>query len=235
MTWTPPDVLSQGQKWLMTADPLHVKEVEFWHCCTDYVAHNIAAGIPADQFQDPAKFFKPGDLQHYATVQQSWSPDAKAPRLPGLDMLLTSLRVFPDSKVQTFAEAVTFHYERLRQWARDHKHDPDNLNESKEDRERRLARERMRRMRSKVSETDITDPGEMDLVRALKAAKENARAGRAWLKEQEMAAKHAYDAAVAQAKLHRTQTVSACQQHISAADLAVVEAQKALDNYRINN
>lgn len=235
MTWTPPDVLSQGQKWLQTANPLHVKEIEFWHCCTDFVAHNIASGIPEDQFQDPAKFFKPGDLQHYCNVQSVWSQDARAPRLPGLDMLLTSLRVLPDTKPMTFAESVDFFYERLRQWARDNKHDPDNLNESKEERERRLARERMRRMRAKVADTDITDPGEMDLVRALRAAKENAKAGRAWLREQETAAKHAYDAAVAQAKLHRTQTVSACQQHISSADQAVVDAQRALDNYRINN
>lgn len=234
MTWTVPDILSQGQKWLMETNPLHVKEVEFWHCCTDYVAHNVKAGIPASDFQDPAQFFKQGDLQHYANVQSAWSPDPKAPRLPGLADMLTSLRVLPGSEPRTFAQAIDFHHDRLRDWARKNKHDPDNLNETKEERERRLARDRMRRKRAKDADVDITDPGEMELVRALRAAKENLKAGKSWLRSQESAAKLAYDAAVEQAKLHRAQTVSACQQHVSAAEQKVLDAERALSSYRIN-
>lgn len=234
MTWTVPDILSQGQKWLMSVDPAIVKEIEFWHCCTDYVAHNIKAGIPAQDFQDPAQFFKQGDLQLYDNVRNAWSNDPKAPRLPGLADMLTSLRVLPGGKPQTFAQSLDFFHERLRSWARANNHDPDNLNETKEERNRRLSRERMRKKRAKDSEVDVTDPGEMDLLRAVREAKENLKAGKAWVRGQEEAAKLAYDAAVAQAKLARSATVSSAHAWVDQASRKVDEAERALESYHIN-
>lgn len=233
MSWTPPDILSPGQKWLQTVDPSEVTEAQFWHCCLDYIEHNIKAGIDPSRFQDPANFFKPGDLQHYCNVRSLWSQDPKAPPLIELDSTLSSLRVDSDDP-DTFKQVVDRCYGNLRKWAERVGKNPDDLNETKKERERRLARERMRKMRAKAAGLNVSDPNELELVKALQAAKDNVKAGRAWLKEQEVLAKHAYDSAVAKAKLQRTQTVSACQQHVSVAEQAVIEAQKALDNYRIN-
>jgi len=232
MSYAVPDLFGPAHKWLTTADPATVTEQQFRSALDNYIQHAIKSGVDPDQFMDPDVFFQPGDLQLYENIRSTWSTVPKGKHCPGLDQMLMAVK--PVSGARTFRQDIEQQYQLFRKWCADARLDPDKLDESKEERERRLARERMRNKRLRDAESDIKDPDEMALVRLLRASKENARAGHAWFKAVERDAKSAYDAAVDAAKLQRTHTVSTARGHIIAADQAVADAQLALDLYRSN-
>jgi hypothetical protein len=74
----------------------------------------------------------------------------------------------------------------------------------------------------------------MALLRAVREAKDNLSACRKWIKQQETEAKDAYDVAVAQAKAARAASISKAQTWLAPTAGKLSEAEKALENYRIN-
>lgn len=230
MTFVPPKTHPDSYQWLSQQDPDTIEYLTVMQCAHNYV--EFFSGIDQST-QDPARFLQPGDLQTFASVVKDWPAMEGVPRKPNIADLLLSLRVLDPHNARTFAQELDFAWQRCRQWLADRNYDPDNPNETPKERSNRLAAARMRRYRSKLNETDVNDPAEMELVRALRAAQENHKAGKSWLRDQEAAAKRAYDAAVAYAKLARSTTVSTAQGHVDNAAQAVLEAERALDAYRI--
>lgn len=234
MSFAIPKVYPDSYIWLEKQDPELLPFKDFVACAHDYIRHNVEQGIPADQFVPVEQFVQPGDLQTLSTVVKEWPVKEGAPPVPTMATLLTSIRIVDPSKRNTFARSLDIMVARMRAWAEVAGLNPDNPNESKKERSNRLAAERMRRYRGRIADTDIQDPEEMALVRAVKAAKDNLAAGRAWVKMQEDAAKAAYDAAIGAAKLARAQTVSNAQAHLQVARESVETAERALESYRIN-
>lgn len=232
MTYVPPNPHGPAHAWLNSVAPETVTEAQFRAALVNCVEHGVADGVRPNQYMDVDDYFKPGDLQFYENIRSMWSPVPNARTCPTLANMQTGIRII--GQPSSFRETLDFMYGQFRKWCVNAGLDPDNLNETSVERNRRLSRERMRRKRAKDAESDITDPGEMDLVRAVRAAKENLKAGQSWFKGVEADAKTAYDAAVEAAKLARLQTVSNARPHIHAAEEAVRNAQAALDNYRIN-
>lgn len=232
MSYMVPDIFPDSYKWLEQQDPNTVREEHYFACVQDYVRFCVQGGEDAAHFMDPAQFFKPGDLQLYQTIQSVWSVVDKGRRCPTLAAMVLQVRV--TAGVYTFRESLELQYAQFRAWCHNANLDPDNLNETPKERSNRLAAARMRKMRAKTSEVDITDPAEMELVRAVRAAQDNLKACKKYVREQENAAKTAYDAAVAQAKVARSATVSAAQAWVLPTVQAVHDAEQALESYRIN-
>lgn len=229
---TPESMFGPAYAWLTNVDPAVVTEAQYYSALRNYIDHAIAQGVPDDQFLDEHKYFKPGDLQLYESVRSSWSPVPKARHCPTLADMLQGVRIV--GAPLSFEASLKAQYGRFREWCAKAGKDPDNLDETPDERAKRKSRERMRRKRSRDAETDCQDESEVALLRAVRAAKENAKAGNTWFKGVEATAKTAYDAAVDRAKLARTQTVSAARVHVIAADTAVSEAERALSEYRLS-
>lgn len=229
MTFVPPKTHPDSYHWLSSQDPNLIRVEDFVACAHDYAKFYSELG---QQVQPVDRFIQPGDLQTLSNVVSDWPTMEGAPRKPTMAELLVSIRLVDPSNARTFAQELDFWWQRCRQWLADKNYDPDNPNETPKERANRLAAARMRKYRGRIAEVDIQDPDEMALVRALRAAQENHKAGKAWVRGQEDAAKHAYDAAIGAAKLARSQTVSNAQSHLKVAADMVVEAERALDAYR---
>lgn len=231
MSFVIPKVRPDSYDWLAQQNPETLQFEHFVLCAQDYVRFFVEQGIPADEFQAVDRFVQPGDLQNLSTVVKDWPRKEGAPPVPTPASLLDSIRIKVGG-VHTFRVALDTSVARMRAWAEATGLNPDNPNETSKERSNRKTAERMRRYRARVSDTDIQDPEEMALVRAVRVAKDNLAAGRAWVKMQEDAAKTAYDAAIAAAKLARATTVSNAQAYLQPASQAVDVAQAALDQHR---
>ena len=230
MSFVIPKTHPDSYAWLKEQNPETIKVEHFMACAHDYAKFYSAIG----QVQDVERFVQPGDLQTLSNVVTDWPAMEGAPRRPEMAELLIGIRVIDPTNVRTFAQEIDFAWQRCRAWLADKNYDPDNPNETPKERQNRLAAARMRKYRSRINETDVQDEAEMALVRALRVAQDNAKAGKAWVRQQEDSAKHAYDAAVAQAKLARSTTVSTAQAHLQLALDSVAQAERALSEYRIN-
>lgn len=234
MSFAVPKINPDSYDWLAQQDPNTLPAEHFIMCAEDYIRHNVEQGIPADQFMPVDRFFKPGDLQTLCDVVSWWPTHPDCPvQAPTPATVLTLIRNRdPSQEPVTFDGALKLFTSRVQAWLKDSGHDPNNPNESKRERDNRLAAERMRKMRRLRAEVDITDPDEMNLLRALRTAKDNLAACKKYVRDQEAAAKLAYDAAVAQAKLARSATVSAAQAWVNPTHQKVLEAEAALEAYR---
>lgn len=231
MTFVIPQTHPDSYQWLSQQDPDTIEYLVVMQCAHNYVQFFADQGFAT---QDPARFLQPGDLQTFSNVVRDWPAMEGAPRKPNIADIMLSLRIIDPTNVRTFAQDLDFLWQRCRAWLADKNYDPDNPNETPKERQNRLAAARMRKYRGKLNERNINDPEEMALVRKLREAQDNAKACRKYVRDQEAAAKTAYDAAVAQAKLARSATVSAAQAWVPQVDQAVVDAERALESYRIN-
>lgn len=231
MTFVPPKVHPDSYQWLSEQDINTIEYLTVMQCLYNYVEFMQTMGM---QTMEPTAFFQPGDLQTLCNVVNDWPAMDNAPRLPGLADLLLSIKITEGYPPQAFAQVLDGFVQRCRRWLVEHNHNPDKPNETPKERQKRLAAARVRRWRERMSDADVSDPDEMALVRALRAAQDNAKACRKWVRKQEAAAKAAYDAAVAQAKLARSTTVSTAQAWLPQVDQAVAEAEHTLSAYRVN-
>jgi len=231
MIFVPPKTHPDSYQWLRDHNPETLTYLDAIACARNYVEFFSEMG---QSTQDPVRFLQAGDLQTFCNVVKDWPAMEGAPRKPNIADIMLSLRIIDPTNVRTFAQDLDFMWQRCRAWLADKNYDPDNPNETPKERQNRLAAARMRKWRGRLNERNIDDAEEMALVRKLREAQDNAKACRKYVRDQEAAAKTAYDAAVAQAKLARSATVSAAQAWVPQVDQAVVDAERALESYRIN-
>jgi len=220
--------------WLRTADSETVQWVHFIQCVQDQRDYLLASGVPAEQIANPSTWVEPGDLQAFSNVVSWWPKDAPAShRCPTLYDMLHALRTLEGSHPRSFGHELDRYVHRAKEWMLANKRNPDNPNETREEREARLNRERVARHRLRNS-PGSDDPDLDALLKAAKAADHNAVEGRKWLKGEIQRAKSDMDAAIAQAKLDRAERVQRAEEAVAQAELQARSARDAVDNYRIN-
>lgn len=219
--------------WLQTTDDSTVKWEHYQQCLLDHANYLLASGVPQDQIVNPYKFAQPGDLQTLQNVVSWWPKDAPAThRAPTLYMLLQSLRIM-DGQPTTFDAQLQWYVARVKAWMLESKRDPDNPNETKEERNARLNRERVARHRLRHA-AGSDDPVEHDLIQRAKAAEESASQGRKWLKGAIQQEKVQCTADIAARKLQRDSTIASYTQAVADAEKQAADAKRVLDEYRIN-
>lgn len=225
---TPPSVA-----WLQTAPFDEVTYDLFLQVCRDYAQYQLACGVSADRIMNPEQFVKPGDLQTLANVVSWWPKSAPATiPAPTLPRLLPAMVRTEHGNDVTFVEMLNLMRARLGPWMAANKVNPNDPNESREEREKRLNRERVARHRVRHAEEPEDDPELAALVRDAKLQSEYVTQGRKWLRDVERHAKHTYDAAVAQAKLARTATVSDAEAQLAAQIQRAEDAKALVDAYK---
>lgn len=234
MSYVIPDIFPASYKWLEQQDPSKLTLDHYKACAQDYIRHSVEQGIPLEQFMPVEQFVQDGDLQTLANVVSNWPLKEGAPPAPTPASLLIAIRSFDATKATTFTQALDATYQRCRKWMEANKLNPDNPNETPKERNARLSAARMRRKRQRDAEVDYTNPEELALVRAVREAKDNVTACRKWIKAEEIKARDAYDAAVAQAKAQRAATVSAAQAWLAPTLEKLSDAERALESYHIN-
>lgn len=233
MSYFIPKVNPDSYDWLERQPLEKLTAHDFRLCALDYVRHMVESnGVHPAEFQDVDIFFKPGDLQTLANVVKDWPRKEGAPRAPNPASLLMSIRTPDGSTPYTFEQALGVTVARMRAWASANNLNPENPNETPKERSNRKTAERMRKMRARHAQTDVTDPEEIALLAAVRAAKANLATGRAWVKTNEDAAKAIRDAAISAAKEAYATTVSGYHVHLKGAAEQVQIAEAALDQYR---
>jgi hypothetical protein len=227
--------LPPSSVWLQSVDPETVQEVHYQMIIADYIQWLLASGVPDHNIAQPDSYFQSGDLQLYSNVVSWWPKDAPAQYAPPtLFTLLQSIQLPTPETVRTFRSELEWHVERCKSWMQGQRMNVDNPNESKEERTARLNRERVARHRlRRAKETD--DPELNALLAAAKATDENATAGKRWLRGEIQQAKLDMEAAIAQARLVRSERVARAEALVAEAERAAVQARDALNNYRIKN
>jgi hypothetical protein len=221
--------------WLQTTDDSTVRLEHYRMCLIDYAEWLRANGVPDDHIADPHTFVADGDLQLHSNVVSEWPKDAPAThRAPTLYTILMGLRIVDGSEQPRFFSILEWHVKRMREWLVGNRRDPDNPNETKEQREARLNRERVARHRLRHA-AGSDDPELNRLLQVAKAAVDNVTAGRKWIKGAERQAKADMDAAIAAAKAARAATVSSYQQALQLAEQQAHAAQEAVEQYRLRN
>lgn len=204
-------------------------------CLVDYAEWLRATGVPDDMIADPHNFVGAGDLQFHANVVSTWPKDAPAThRVPTLFTILMQIKLTETGPLMVrFRDILDWYCKRMHDWLVGNRRDPNNPNETKEEREARLNRERVARHR--LRHAGGSDDFELNrLLQLAKAAVDNAAAGRKWIKGAERQAKADMDAAIAAAKATRAATVSSYQQALQLAEQQAHAAQEAVDQYRAN-
>lgn len=237
MTFVPPKINPDSFDWLEQQDLQTLQYPHLLACAVDYIRHNVEDGVPSEQFQDPHVFVQPGDLQELANVVSWWPQDPRCPvRKPTAGSLLTSIRnIDPSKPRQTFREALMSCQERAVTWLRANNHDPDNPNETAKERSNRMAAARMRKMRSTraLADFDPDDPEEVALIESVRMARENLRLCKEHIKTEERLAKAECETIISQAKLAKTNRIGAANSWLYPTQRTLLDAEQALDNYRI--
>lgn len=219
--------------WLQTADDNTVQWQHYLQCLIDHAEYLRASGVPVDEIYNPHTFAEPGDLQTLCNVVSWWPQDAPVThRPPTLYIMLQGLHATPDSP-RTFGHLLDWYVDRVKQWLGSTKRDPDNPNETREERNARLNRERVARHRLRHA-AGSDDPQEHDLILRAKAAEENASQGRKWLRGAIQQEKVKCTADIAARKAQRDSTIASYTQAVADAEQAAADAKAVLDAYRIN-
>lgn len=217
--------------YLRTADPETVRFEWFAQACYEYVNYERAMGT-TDYIQPFDSFVQPGDLQHFCNVV-SWWPKNTHPsyRAPTLADMLSYLRSpSPDHSV-TFAQALEARKEKVMGWMRAQRMDPENPNETAEERKRRMTRERQRAFKLRNAEGS-DDPALHTLIMKAKQEAETLSKARAWLKGELAEAKGAEAAAIAAAKAARAKRVSDAEKWVAGQEQIMLTAKAAVDAYK---
>ena len=238
MSFTP---VPASVAWLQTADPNLVREEHFIQCMTDYIKWQRASGVPETYgFTDPAAFVEYGALQEYINVVSWWPKAPNAPRLPTLYQLIVESKfshadIGPERSAPCMKELVDVAVADVRKWLEDNGGNPDDPNETKEERAARLNRARVAKHRA-LHQSEFTDDPELNnMIIAMKNAERNAAAGRKWLKGEIKAAKTDMDAAIAKAKLDRADRVQRAEQAVALAESQAAGAREAIAQYKSRN
>lgn len=221
-------------QWLQTADDNTVQLQHYRICLADHAEWLRASGVDPSHIADPVAFVQDGDLQLHSNVVSEWAHDAPPThRAPKLYDILQHLRTTHANEPVSFQTVLDWYSARLREWAVANRRDPDNLNETKAEREARLNRERVARHRLRHA-AGSDDPQLDGLIKAAKAADANAVAGKRWLKGEIQQAKLDMDAAIARAKADRSERVARAEAAVLEAEAQARSAKEAVDSYRIN-
>jgi hypothetical protein len=200
--------------------------------CYAWVKWKVDSGVPPEQFQQrPEVFVTEMDLERLCNVVSNW-PRAAAQRPPTLPMLIDDLRTPPGQTPVRFLDRLIMFETRINSWMVQNKIDPAYPNESKEDKQKRQNAKRQREWRQRTAQPRTGAPEESALVVALRTAAENLKQARAWGREEEKKAKVTRDIAIAQAREACGKQIQWVQEWVDKAELAVLEAQKAVDNYK---
>lgn len=236
MSWEPtpypPEVL-----YLQKPEAAHVLTYEqFLHCARTHVlwlnAEAERAGLPNLGHQRLEEWVKPGDLQTFVDVVKWWPKPSPQFPAPTLYDMVASIRPHDSFEATTFIDYLDLRVERVREWCRRNRINPDNPNESKSEREARLNRERVARHRLRHA-PGSDDPEEQALIERAKAAEENASQGRKWLKGAIQQEKLNCAKDIQARKAQRDKTIVGYEKAVADAEQAALDAKAVLDAYRI--
>jgi hypothetical protein len=220
--------------WLQSADDNTVQWQHYQQCLLDHANYLLASGVPVEQIHNPYTFAEPGDLQTLQNVVSDWPRDAPAnQRAPTLYMLLQGMHIQGGVSAGNFNDQLEWYINRNTQWLIDNRRDPNNPNETREERNARLNRERVARHRLRHA-AGSDDPVEHDLIQRAKAAEESASQGRKWLKGAIQQEKVQCTADIAARKAQRDKTIESYTQAVVDAERQAADAKRVLDEYRIN-
>lgn len=206
----------------------------FKKACYAWGHWQIAQGIPATELQNPETFVTEDDFERYQNVVSNW-PRRAAMRPPSLPLMVSDLRALPGAPAMSFGQRLDQQYALIEAWMINNGVDPTRPNESKEERDKRLNRERVARHRQRNKMPTSDDPREIELVARLRDAANNVQAGKAWLRNRESTHKAVRDVALAEARATCANAIAADRAHVTEAEKALLDAQTALDQYRLNN
>lgn len=225
MTTMPPH--TPALIWIQQVDPNIVQYDHYLMVCAEYIEWLKACGV-TDPFQDPASWVQPGDLQSFCNVVSKWPKrTAQGYSAPTLFSVLDGLRIQQNFTTRTFAAYMDFVWDKVANWMRSQRMDPDNPNETPEERAKRKNREGVAKHRLLKR---LADPDTAPEIYHAQMAVQHAGAMRKWLRDVERIAKDTYDGAVASAKLAKLATISEAKEQVAQAELAASNAQAAIDN-----
>lgn len=235
MSFTP---VPASVAWLQTADPNIVTEAHFKQCMTDYINWQRASGVDDTYgFTDPEAFIEFGGLQEFINVVNWWPKAPNAPRMPTMFQLMVESKfryadINPDNPVPTIQLLLDDAVFDVRKWLEDNGGNPDEPNETKEERDKRLNRARVAKHRA-LNQSEFTDdPVLNNMIIAMKNAERNAAQGRKWLKGEIKQAKVDMDAAIAKARLDRADRVQRAEQAVALAESQAEGAREAIAQYK---
>lgn len=207
---------------------------QFVATCIAYGEWLIKAGTDPAVLQNPYEYVTQADILRFVSVVSAWPHNApQGFNCPKWSWMLQCLRK-DNPPVRTFAQELDRMEGRILTWMEQKGIDPNLVNESKADKEARQNRTRVQRHRDnkRVLEGTVADPFMVELIHQEKVTRESIAKGKAWLKELERMEKSKRDVAVAAAKLHYTQTVSAGSEWVRQAVETHEAASLALESYR---
>lgn len=220
--------------YMRTCDPNEVRVDWFRAACAEWLYWQNQCGV-TDRMQRIDDYFKEGDLQTFCNVVSWWPKNAPANlRVPTLADMITYLRIYdnhPNAVGATFAQALEARVERVKSWMSTKRMDPDNPNETKEERAKRMNRERQRAWQLRHSEGS-EDPELNALLKAARHESEQFSQAKAWMKGEIAAAKRAEQAAVLAAKEARSERVSAAEIAVAGQEKRMLDAKAVVDAYK---
>lgn len=234
MTYQLPPPEPASFDYMRTCDPATVRTEWFRAACAEWLHWQNQCGV-TDRMQRIDDFFREGDLQNFCNVVSWWPKSAPANlRCPTLADMITCLRIMGDNPnviPPTFADALEARVERVKSWMATKRMDPDNPNETREERAKRMNRERQRAWQ--LRQTGASDDPELNaLMEAARHESEQLSAAKAWMKREIAAAKGAEGVAIAAAKGARAARVSAAEEAVAGQEKRMLDAKAVLDAYK---
>ena len=218
--------------YMETADVEQVRHEWFITACYEWITWQRAAGV-TDEFLVPEQYAQEGDLQTLATVVSWWPKNAPARyRAPSLAAFIQDLRVRGDAGCSSMAMRIDYYVNRVREHIQREGGDPQNPNETKEERAKRKNRERQKRFQLAHAESNSDDPVLDGLVATMRAEAQSLTQGKAWLKRELAQAKAAEQAAIAHARAARAERVSAAEAAVAAQEQRMLDAKAVVDAYK---
>lgn len=204
--------------------------------CYAYGHYQIACGVDPSQLQDPRTFVTEADLERFVDVVSKWPKAVPMRQLqaPTLDSMVSDLRIHPGQEPFTFAQRLDWAHDNILRWMEQNKVDPNNPNETKDERKARLNREAVKRHRQRNAIAKSEDPMEQQLTDAVRTLARSVQAGRSWAKTAEADAKRVRDAAIEAAKAQCVSTISGARAAVANEEHKLTLAQAELDAYKSN-
>lgn len=198
----------------------------------EYIAWKRSAGVQGEA-QAPEQWVQPGDLQTLANVVSWWPQDAPPRyRAPSFAVLMDDLFI-RDGEIWSFRQRLEWFVARVREWLRVEGGNPDNPNETREERTKRKNRERQAAWQAR-NRRGSDDPEHDALIQAARHEAEQLRQAKAWLKGEIAAAKGAEQAAIAAAKGARAARITAAEAAVAGQEKRMLDSKAIADAYRIN-
>lgn len=216
--------------YMMTASADVVRYEWLIQAAHEYIAWKRSAGITLDA-QVPEQWVQPGDLQTLSNVVSWWPADAPPRyRAPSFAVLMDDLFI-KDGEIWSFTQRLEWFVVRVREWVRTEGGNPENPNESREDRARRKNRERQAAYQAR-NRRGSDDPEHDALIQRARHEAEQLRQAKAWLKGEIAAAKGAEQAAIAAAKGARAERISAAEAAVAGQEKRMLDSKAIADAYR---